>query len=112
MIEEESRTYRAAVSDTVEDEKTNIIIEDKTDLIQQATSFNEKLPQESELKVSRFFIELFICSILLWSLLFMKQSSYNEQIGITINRMINQEIQTEWVQNLIKELEVAVKQIL
>ena len=111
MIEETSRNYATPI-ENIEDEKQAFEVKDAVDVNEPEKAFDEKLPQESELKVNRFFIQLFICSLLLWSLLFMKDTRYEHQVTQTIKQVLKQNIQSEPIQDFISEVEVAVKQIL
>lgn len=61
---------------------------------------------------SLFFIQLLISSILIWSLLFIKDSYYGKQAINSLNQILSQEINVEPVEKVVNNLTLAVKQIL
>lgn len=77
---------------------------------------DESLPTEintpSEGHTSYFFIELLICSLLLWSLLFIKDTNYGIQFTTIVKQTLQEEIQNQTAQEVIKEVERALKQVL
>lgn len=60
-----------------------------------------------EEKTSYFFIELLVCSVLIWSLLFIK----NTEFATMIKNTLQQEIQNPTVHELIQEVEDTLKQV-
>lgn len=63
-------------------------------------------------RTSYLFAELLICSLLIWSLLFLKDSSYGKTIMDSISHMLSQNINIEPVESVINTLSEAARQIL
>lgn len=106
MIKETPRTHTVQK----ESEYPMITIDEPIDeAYYEEKQEDNKLPQE---RTSYFFIELLICSLLLWSLLFVKGTNYGTQLTTMVKHTLQQEeIQNQTVQEVIKELEAALKQV-
>lgn len=73
---------------------------------------NQKVEADSEISVNYFFIQLIICSFLLWVLLFVGQSHYRISTFSTIEAFLTKEITYEPIQIVKHEFEQAITQIL
>lgn len=71
-----------------------------------------EVKSSSEVKTSYFFIELLICSLLLWSLLFIRGTNYGLQFTTLVKQTLQEEIQNQTVQEMIKEVEEVITQVL
>ncbi len=113
MIEETSKKQHNLYGE-IEEEPLQGVTSEIKDFEVKGTedNFSSIEPPVSKGKVNRLFIELLICSLLLWSLLFIKQSPYENQVTQIIKQVLEQNIQSELVQEFVEELETAVKQIL
>lgn len=109
MIEETPRIKNSGFEDIIDDN----LLQDSTSLIEEST---EKLSrsdtQVNEVKSSRLFIEILVCSLLLWSMLFIKQSKYEEHVTQTIKQVLDTKMQNGPIQEFVEKLETAVQQIL
>ena len=117
MIEETTRTKNNHLDANEVNYESNETIDDGA-LYHIDSPMNELEEQKAlsevrndKMKVSRLFVELLVCSLLLWSLLFIKQSHYEEQVTQTIKQVLNQNIQSEPLQEFVEKIETAVKQI-
>lgn len=102
MIEETERLIEHDLSSNIEEV-------DKKDQMQG--TYEEGLNIQGR-RWNLFFIQLLISSLLIWSLLFIKDSSYGEQLFASLNEVLSQNINVEPVEQVINDLMVAVKQIL
>lgn len=110
MIEETPRTKNSRFEEIIDEDQ----VSNSVSMVQEEQDSNLSMSETpiSEVKTSRLFIELLVCSLLIWSLLFIKQSAYESQVIQTIKQVLDQEMQYEPIQDLVKEIEIAVKQIL
>lgn len=111
MVEETQRPYTLNDDINLEDTIDTDEILNQKELPKIEQAFDEKQSQEQTLKINCFFIELFICSLLLWSLLFIKQSLYSNQLTATIKQVLGQNIESVYIQEFKEELETTIKQI-
>ena len=61
---------------------------------------------------SLFWTQLLVCSILLWSLLFLKDSDYGKLYLSTITQVFMNNIEIEPVQQVINKLTMGIQQII
>lgn len=102
----ESIKYEELNSDVEKDSRHIEVEEDNS------TSLNiDKLDKQGKRR-ALFLGQLLICSLLLWSLLFIKESTYGKKYMSNINQILTQNIEIEPVQRVVNELTVAIKQIL
>lgn len=105
MIHETSRLGEHSINETFEN-KQNL------DIPAQMTLDDAKPSQEVEAHLSYFFIELFICSLLLWSLLFMSKSEIGVEAASYMENILEEKCSIEMVQAFEVKLEEAIKQII
>ena len=106
MIDETSRLNEHAINDNLLDEGNNL------ESLLQIDSVDQKQSKEAERHTSYFFIELFICSLLLWSLLFMSKSNLGIRITSYVSHILKEECSIEVVQAFEIKLKEAIKQII
>lgn len=102
MIEETERLMQQDLSSNIEEVEENNslqLVEDSANIAQDR-------------RISVFFIQLLICSVLIWSLLFMKDGPYGQQIINELNKILSENIKVAPIEQAIDSLTVAVKQIL
>ena len=109
MIEETPRIKNIIDEEVMEED---LVQNPLTQIQEQDISAPISESQFNEFKSSRLFMELLICSLLLWSILFIKQSVYERQVVQTIKQVLDQSVQSQPIQAFVEELETAVKQIL
>ena len=112
MIEESQRT-QSTLGENLKAEDADMELTSLGEAAAQPLEVEREVGrQETETSGSRFFIELLICSILLWALLFAKQNVYGQSLLSQLKPLLVQEIESETLQNFISEAEEAIKQIL
>lgn len=112
MIEEMQRNNALHQNNQPDYQEEKNIEEPSQQVIEPMGRDEEAIPQQAQLRVNAFFIELFICSLLLWGVLFIRESVYGKQLMLTIDHLLNQQVTIAPIETLISEIEVAVKQIL
>ena len=105
MINETSRLSDHAIKETLETEK-------ELDLAEQMTIDNAESSGEVGTHLSYFFIELFICSLLLWSLLFISKSDIGVKVTHYVGNILDAECGIEKVEVFERNLEDAIRQII
>lgn len=105
MISETSRINEHPVSE---------MFENKTDFERPVTITSEETTtaQETQTQLSYFFIELFVCSLLLWSLLFISQSEWGTRVSLYVGNLLEEECSIQAVQAFEGKLEEAIKQMI
>lgn len=108
MLEEIESVKCKELNSNVEEASRNIEVEEEGN----STSLNiDKLDEQGK-RSALFLGQLLICSLLLWSLLFIKESIYGKECMSNITQILTQNIEIEPVQRVVNELTVAIKQIL
>lgn len=72
---------------------------------------NQSVESDSEIRVNYFFVQLFICSLLLWVILFVGQSHYRVSVFSTIETFLTEEITYKPIESVKHEFEQAITQI-
>lgn len=75
-------------------------------------SFNIDKVDELNKDSNLFGTRLFICSILLWSLLFIRETEYGRMYVSMLTEMMTTQIELEPVQQLVDQLTIAIQQII
>lgn len=104
MIEETPRVYETSIDEI-----------SKTNEFAAKESANAPLSenvQSEEAHVNYFFGELLICSILLWSLLFITNWDQGRSIIQYVGQVLDRQCSIEVVQDVVGELEKNIKTIL
>lgn len=104
MIEETPRVYETSI-----DEIPN---NDEFAAKESANAPLSENVQSGEAHVNYFFGELLICSILLWSLLFITNWDQGRSIIHYVGQVLDQQCSIEVVQDFVSELEKNIKTIL
>ena len=108
MLEEIESIKCKELNSNVEEVSRNIEVEEEGN----STSLDiDKLDEQGK-RSALFLGQLLICSLLLWSLLFIKESIYGKECMSNITQILTQNIEIEPVQRVVNELTVAIKQIL
>lgn len=102
MIEETERLMQNDLSSNIEEASENTSLE----VIESSVNLMRNR------RTSLVFIQLLICSILIWSLLFMKDSPYGKPMIHELNQLLSEDIKFAPVEQVIKRLTEAVEQIL
>ena len=105
MINETSRLGDHAIKEAFENEEASHISE-------QTTVGGMEPSGKAEPYLSYFFVELFICSLLLWSLLFMSKSEIGVKVVSYVENILEEECGIEKVQVFEEKLEDAIRQII
>lgn len=108
MVEEMERIKQEGRNYNVEKISDNIEVKEQSD----STSFNIDKLNEQGKSGALFWGQLLICSLLIWSLLFIKQSIYSKECISSITQVLTKNIEIEPIQRVVNELTVAIKQIL
>ena len=112
MLEQIESIKREELNSNVEESSRHIDVEEEGN----STSLNIDKLNEQGLNESKrgtlFLVQLLICSLLLWSLLFIKESIYGKEYMSNLTKILTQNIEIEPVQRVVNQLTVAIKQIL
>lgn len=112
MLEQIESIKREELNSNVEESSRHIDVEEEGN----STSLNIDKLNEQGLNESKrgtlFLVQLLICSLLLWSLLFIKESIYGTEYMSNLTKILTQNIEIEPVQRVVNQLTVAIKQIL
>ena len=112
MLEQIESIKREELNSNVEESSGHIDVEEEGN----STSLNIDKLNEQGLNESKrgtlFLVQLLICSLLLWSLLFIKESIYGTEYMSNLTKILTQNIEIEPVQRVVNQLTVAIKQIL
>lgn len=102
MIEETERLIQNDLSSNIEEARENTSLE----TVKSSINLTENN------RTSLVFIQLLICSMLIWSLLFMKDSSYGKPMIHKLNQILSEDIKFEPVEQVVKRLTETIEQIL
>lgn len=80
--------------------------------INEEDSFNIDKTGEFSSNQNFFGLRLLICSILLWSFLFIGKSDYGRIYVSTITQMITEQIEIEPVQEIVNKLTLVIQQMI
>lgn len=111
------------IEETTRSEKVILEKQNHENLFSESQDLEEILGEErlsiepssdtaGEIKISYLFLEFLVCSLLLWSLIFIKQSPRGSEITFTLQNILSEESQSAHVQEFIEDFEAAIKQIL
>lgn len=113
MLEQIESIKREELNSNVEESSHHIDVEEEDNSTSlNIDKLNEQGLNEKSKRGTLFLVQLLICSLLLWSLLFIKESIYGKEYMSNLTKILTQNIEIEPVQRVVNQLTVAIKQIL
>lgn len=113
MLEQIESIKREELNSNVEESSRYIDVEEEDNSTSlNIDKLNEQGLNEQNKRGTLFLVQLLICSLLLWSLLFIKESIYGKEYMSNLTQILTQNIEIEPVQRVVNQLTVAIKQIL
>lgn len=108
MLQELERIKKEEVSSNLDEASCNIKEKEESSY----SSLNIDKAGESNKSWNLFGTRLLICSILLWSLLFIKDSDYGKVYMNIITQTLTKNIEIEPVQQVVNKLTIAIQQLI
>lgn len=98
--------------ESIKEEKLVSHLDEVRGNINEEDSFNIDKTEEFSSNQNFFGLRLLICSILLWSFLFIEKSDYGRIYVTTITQMITEQIEIEPVQEIVNKLTLVIQQMI
>ena len=98
--------------ESIKEEKLISDLDEVRGNINEEDSLNIDKTEEFSSNQNFFSLRLLICSILLWSFLFIGKSDYGRIYVNAITQMITEQIQIEPVQQLVNKLTIVIQQMI